>query len=200
MGTTSRNRLFSARLFDRLTAAIYNESLTSTLRALIEPQPGLRLLDVPCGTGSLFALAHPCDYYGIDVTQERIVHASAALPSGRFLVGNAAALPFQRGAFDRILVSGLFHHVDDATADSIGAELARVLRPGGHIVVLEAIWPRRWYNLAGFLARKLDEGRFVRWTDQYFRLWEARFESTAVHYPRRLSMEYLLVRLRPKTP
>ncbi|HET6167339.1 MAG TPA: methyltransferase domain-containing protein [Marmoricola sp.] len=115
--------------------------------ALLTPVPGLRVLDVGCGTGdSLRLLAERVDpggsAVGVDVS-------SALLDVGRERAGlegwsaewvhaDAAALPFDDGEFDGCLVERVLQHVDSPQA--VVAETLRVTRPGGTVVIAEPDW------------------------------------------------------------
>jgi len=190
-------RLLPSTLFARVADVFYDASLRERIAARLAAASGLRVLDVACGTGTLVTVTVPCSYYGVDVSVARLRRARCA--ARRQAVADASALPFRSRSFDRLLVCGLFHHVDDALALRIQAELARVVAPDGYVVVLDAIWPRRSWNVTGTVARLLDEGRFVRRASRFLQLWSRDFEVGAVEYPTRLSLECVLTTLRPRT-
>jgi SAM-dependent methyltransferase len=97
---------------------------------------GSRVLDVGCGEGAtLKHLGAPAGATGIDIFEEKIEVARAALPGCRFVVGSAYELPFEDGAFDHLLVRDVVHHIDDPLR--FIRECARVVAPGGRIDVLE---------------------------------------------------------------
>jgi len=100
---------------------------------------GHRVLDVGCGTGTLAILAKQrapgADVAGVDpdprvlgLAREKAAAAGVAL---ELAVGFADALPYADGAFDRVLSSLVFHHLDRRTKRRAAAEVWRVLRPGG---------------------------------------------------------------------
>ena len=103
----------------------------------LDPQAGLRWLDVGCGTGALtsavLAAADPAEVVGVDPSEGFLAHARNLLggPRALFEIGDAGALPFPDGRFD-VVVSGL---VLNFVADPAGAatELARVAAPGGTV-------------------------------------------------------------------
>ncbi len=118
-------------------------------------QPGMSLLDVGCGPGSItIGLAEaiaPGEATGLDVSADSIEAArSAAADRGvtnvRFDVGDAYALPFKDGTFDAAFCHAVLQHLADPLAAL--RELRRVLRPGGVIGVADAdhdsmlLWPR----------------------------------------------------------
>lgn len=114
---------------------------------LVDVKPGERGLDVCAGTGDLsYALQRAgADIVGADFCAPMLVRAAnkqggAAAPGPRFLAGDALALPFADGAFDFATVAFGIRNVADPEAGL--RELARVVRPGGRVVVLEFTRPR----------------------------------------------------------
>ncbi|MFA7601787.1 MAG: methyltransferase domain-containing protein [Novosphingobium sp.] len=108
--------------------------------ALIGARPDDELLDIACGPGSLtLELApHVARATGLDITpamldQARAAQARADVANVAWVAGDGAALPFADGAFSLVTCSAAFHHFEQPTA--ILAEMARVCRPGGRIVV-----------------------------------------------------------------
>ncbi|MBX3461781.1 MAG: bifunctional demethylmenaquinone methyltransferase/2-methoxy-6-polyprenyl-1,4-benzoquinol methylase UbiE [Planctomycetes bacterium] len=109
---------------------------------------GERGLDVCSGTGDLsFALQRAgAEVVGSDFCQPMLVRAATkavAAEAGRrprFLVGDALALPFADATFDFATVAFGIRNVSDPAAGL--REMARVVRPGGRVVVLEFTRPR----------------------------------------------------------
>lgn len=107
------------------------------------PRDEGRVLDVATGTGlvaeRLLAAGHPV--VGLDQSEEMLAVARARL-DGRmtFVEASAEALPFGDGAFDHLTFTYLLRYVDDPAATLV--ELARVVRPGGVIAMLEFAVPR----------------------------------------------------------
>lgn len=130
--------------------------------ALVDEVRAGRALDAACGTGRharhLVERGHAVT--GVDVTSEMLEVARAAVPEATFEEGDLTALPYDDGAFD-VVVSGLaIAHVADL--DRAMSELARVLAPGGRLVV-SALHPIQ--ALLGWHAPFEDAGgqrRFVR--------------------------------------
>jgi demethylmenaquinone methyltransferase/2-methoxy-6-polyprenyl-1,4-benzoquinol methylase len=118
------------------------------LVAAVDPRPGQRLLDVATGTGMVaVALAgRGCEVVGVDQSEQMLAGARAKLLqqpalAGRvtFVRGEAERLPFADGEFDALTFTYLLRYVDDRTATM--AELARVVRPGGKIGMVEFAVP-----------------------------------------------------------
>jgi demethylmenaquinone methyltransferase/2-methoxy-6-polyprenyl-1,4-benzoquinol methylase len=122
-------------------------------------KPGDHVLDVACGTGDLtqlFARSAAAKVTGLDFTpamldiarikQQRQPTDAAAKVT--YLEGDAMALPFPDASFDVLSIAFGIRNVTDP-AKAI-AEFARVLKPGGRVVILEFGQPTnglmRWFN------------------------------------------------------
>lgn len=108
---------------------------------------GDKVLDVGCGTGSL-ALAAPAqvgpegEVHGIDASPEMVDMArrkvSRAGENATFRVGVAEDLPFPDCQFDIVLSSLMVHHLPGADSKrKVFAEVHRVLKPGGQLLVVD---------------------------------------------------------------
>ena len=103
------------------------------LRELAEP--GRRALDAACGTGRQASLLHSlgCTTVGVDRSEAMIAVAREKLPEVRFEIGDVEHVPFDDESFDLAVVSLALCHLSDP-GDAV-TELARVLRPGGTLVI-----------------------------------------------------------------
>jgi demethylmenaquinone methyltransferase/2-methoxy-6-polyprenyl-1,4-benzoquinol methylase len=103
---------------------------------------GQRVLDCATGTGDL-AIAFRnagAEVVGTDFTPEMIALARAKAPAIRFDVADVTSLPFSDDSFDVASIAfGIRNVADPAKGIS---EMARVVRPGGRVVVLEFGQPR----------------------------------------------------------
>jgi demethylmenaquinone methyltransferase/2-methoxy-6-polyprenyl-1,4-benzoquinol methylase len=125
-------------LFDRVAPfydRIFHFNDPTRLVALLQPDSDHRLLDVGGGTGRVTnALAeHVAQACIVDLSPGMLFQArEKGLCAYQ---GVAEHLPFQDGTFDRILIVDAFHHFRDWSWAA--AELVRVLRPGGRMVIEE---------------------------------------------------------------
>ncbi|HJS94349.1 MAG TPA: class I SAM-dependent methyltransferase [Solirubrobacteraceae bacterium] len=107
----------------------------------IDPRPGQRILDVATGTGMVaFGLARRgATVVGVDQSEHMLAGArarTAAQPGNpTFIQGEAEHLPFTDGEFDALTFTYLLRYLDDRAATM--RELARVVKPGGRIGMVE---------------------------------------------------------------
>ena len=117
------------------------EALQARVQQLLAPFRGdERGLDSGCGAGAFaFALAPFVEsVVGIDTSEELLAAGrELAPPNCELLVGDAAALPFPYGSFDIAGSVRVLHHV--RRPELVVAELTRVVRPGGRILVVDQL-------------------------------------------------------------
>ena len=134
--STYENSWLQRALFERVYQA------TLTLAAGIVHQP-VSVLDVGCGTGKLLRRANTywpeAQLIGVDPASSMIEMAKRLTPNATFSTGMAEALPLQDASVDLALSTSSFHHWQDQAAGI--REIARVLRPGGYFVLVDASFP-----------------------------------------------------------
>ena len=127
----------------------------ATLAAYLLPhlQPGMRMLDIGCGPGSisvgLAAAVAPGKFFGIDMEQSQLDRATVAareagLSNARFEVADALNLPFPDDHFDAVHCSSVLMHIPDTIAAL--AEIKRALKPGGIMGARDAIVEQDFYE------------------------------------------------------
>jgi len=111
--------------------ALEQPAVWSLLESL---EPGCAL-DAACGTGRhaahLVALGH--EVLGVDLTPEMIERAATNVPDAQFREGDLLALPVAAQRFDVVVCGLALSHIAELRAGV--AELTRVLRPGGQLVI-----------------------------------------------------------------
>jgi ubiquinone/menaquinone biosynthesis C-methylase UbiE len=124
--------------------AVASESFRKHFTRVIEPilEPHMRVLDVGCGTGMYFPLVAPLcgSVAGAELSSRyaRLATENArayGLPNVRMSVQDCASLAFPDATFDAALCVDALHHVYDL--DGTLAEIARVLKPEGHVLIFE---------------------------------------------------------------
>ena len=152
-----------ALVYNSIVNIFYNKRFLKFIHEELQPVQGLRILDVPCGTGILMNCCKPSIYVGADIDVYRVMDAGRRHGHEDFIVSDASNLAFKDKRFDRILASGLFHHVNDSTSLKILSEFKRVLAVNGKLIVLEAIWPHNRFNLIGLAGRKKSSRNCQSW-------------------------------------
>lgn len=116
------------------------------LLAGLEFKPGIKALDVCCGTGDLaIALANRLPQgrvTGVDFNAAMLKIAekkAKAIPNLILINGDAMALPLEDESFDIVTIGFGLRNVPDA--DKALSEIYRVLKPGGQLGVLEMSQP-----------------------------------------------------------
>ena len=134
-------------------------ALADALRALTPA----RTLDVACGTGYA-ARWLPGEITGLDQSERMLAIARRRLPDARFVRGDALDLPFDDGAFERVVTMHFYGHLQSPERDRFRREARRV---GGELVVVDAalrddVEPEAWEE------RVLDDGSRWRVYKRYF--------------------------------
>ena len=118
-------------------------------------------LDVGCGIGLVerhlsgsFASLH-----GVDVSEPMIARARETVPEADFRVSAPDRLPYDDARFELTFTVCVLHHVDQREREALLAEMRRVTRPGGLVVVFEH---NPWNPLTRKVVRSCEFDQGVR--------------------------------------
>ena len=112
---------------------------TAALWALLEPRPGMKVLDVGCGTGnqSLKLAQHGCEVTGIDIAsnmlREAVRKSEAHGIPVNFHLMDCLQMDFPENSFDAAISMAAFEFISDPTRAY--REIRRIVKPGGLIVI-----------------------------------------------------------------
>jgi demethylmenaquinone methyltransferase/2-methoxy-6-polyprenyl-1,4-benzoquinol methylase len=140
----------------------WEEDVDALTRSLAALAPA-RTLDVACGTGYLTRHLRG-EVTGIDQSERMLAVARERLPRAVLVQGDALALPFADGSFDRVFTAHFYGHLEHPDRDSFVAE-ARRLAP--ELVVVDAALrhdrePEEWQQ------RILNDGSRFQVYKRYF--------------------------------
>jgi ubiquinone/menaquinone biosynthesis C-methylase UbiE len=135
-------------------------------------QPGQRVLEIGCGTGSLLVLLKQRqpgaeiigldpDTAALDIGRRKARRAGLSV---RLDNGFADELPYPDGTFDRVLSSFMFHHLSRSVKEATLAEVRRVLKPGGRFHMVDFAGPGSGHR--GFIARHVHTNQHLRDNDE----------------------------------
>lgn len=179
--------------------SVLRTNFARRLARLPRPSPGTRLLDIGAAYG--FAVAEAAERgfvaSGLEISLDAARRAGAAAP-GRVVAADALRAPFASGSFDVVTLWDVLEHLADPHVAI--AEAARLLRPGGRLVLttgdvgslVARLSGRRWHLYT------LPEHLFFHTRSSLLRLFEAHglevrtMRSDASHY----TLGYVVERLR----
>lgn len=109
----------------------------SEVSGLVEPVEG-PILDLGCHSGTftnvVLSKAKTQQIYGIDISPSAIKLATKRIPYGKFMVADAAKLPFKDSFFEAVYCLEMLEHVDDPIM--VLKEVKRVLKKNGKLFIL----------------------------------------------------------------
>ena len=145
----------SAALYDTQVEVLFTGSADVMRRRALRPiaewmagrnQRSLRGLDVGCGTGRLLAFLHQAwpglKWTGLDLSPPYLAEARRLIGDTarvKLIEGAAEKLPFEDASLDLVVSSFLLHELPAEIRGKALAEMARVLRPDGLVVVVDSI-------------------------------------------------------------
>ncbi|HWS39567.1 MAG TPA: class I SAM-dependent methyltransferase [Actinoplanes sp.] len=121
----------------RVEAPLDHAMIDAFVAAVTADGDGPRVLDAGCGAGRMSGhlAARGCRVRGLDLSPGMISYARRDHPELEFTVGSLADLPYPDDEFDGVLLWYSTIHTPPAGQARLFAEAARVLRPGGHLLV-----------------------------------------------------------------
>ncbi len=177
--------------FQTPIGALVKELELALVLEALAPRAGDQILDAGCGTGIFTEpmVATGARLIGLDISLDMLRPAVSRLPAQGFsaVSGTLLELPFPDGSFDHTVSVTALEFIEDGAGAL--AELLRVTRPGGRMVVatLNALspWARRRAESAAADSRSLFNHTWFRSPDELMALvplpgwWR-----TAVHFPK----------------
>jgi SAM-dependent methyltransferase len=158
-------------------------------------KPGSFVLDVGCGTGRWLRryLQQQLRPIGLDATQNMLRLAVAGGLTCPVVAAQAQRLPFRNGSFELVSAITVVQHISSRDQHDVLKEMARVLRPGGHLMLIELVRgdaphifpriPKDWMGVAASAGLSLvrSEGQEYLLFDQAFVQFTQKLRRLAGH-------------------
>jgi ubiquinone/menaquinone biosynthesis C-methylase UbiE len=178
----------SARRYDTQVEVLFNGSANATRRQALVPlhevfagrdQRRLRLLDVGCGTGRFLDFVKQSwprlPAVGIDMSESYVGEARRHLKRWCWInlpVAKGEALPLPDASQDAVTSIYLFHELPPKVRRQALGEFARVLRPGGRLVLLDSLqWGDEpdYDGMLELFPQNFHEPYYTSYLDEDFR-------------------------------
>tara|TARA_Y100000310_G_scaffold345466_1_gene465315 strand:- start:25588 stop:26196 length:609 start_codon:yes stop_codon:yes gene_type:complete len=135
----------------------------NVIKKYIKPNKNLKVLDFGCGTGDFCSLFNKSQYTGVDVEERFIKFNKSRFNGYNFIkVEEDKPLPFKDLYFDKILVFGVLHHINEDNVKKIMMDLSRVLSDSGQVLLYDQLPPKEQKNFIAKVLAKFDRGEFLR--------------------------------------
>jgi len=127
--------------YDRAGAGMLEKFYRSLLEQ-VELSPGMSVLDVGCGTGTILRrMADTCaiNGFGIDMSENMIGEAKQKCPDLNIQISRCEDTPFEDNTFDVVTTCLAYHHFSDRAG--FAKEVARIMKPGGCLYIADPYFP-----------------------------------------------------------
>jgi 2-polyprenyl-3-methyl-5-hydroxy-6-metoxy-1,4-benzoquinol methylase len=148
----------------------------------IKPMPGMRILDVGCGTGEIIEhLPEFIEYTGIDISKNYIIEANRKYNHrALFLNGDILSVKINSEiGYDIVLGLGLLHHLNDQQARLFFSKARSLLKPEGRCLTVDPGFVRN-QNIIARSVIAWDRGQNVRYPEGYKNLAAAYFSRVDI--------------------
>ncbi|MDR5656407.1 methyltransferase domain-containing protein [Halodesulfurarchaeum sp. HSR-GB] len=138
---------YLSKVYDRVNAFVFTEPMRAEALSLLDLEPTDRVIDVGCGTGfGTEGLKQTTDHIlGVDQSPHQMAKARERLDEREllgFTMGDAENLPVRSNTFDHAWSSGSIEYWPNPVQGL--AEMRRVVKPGGRVVVVGPYYPDSW--------------------------------------------------------
>ena len=158
---------------------------TTLVNEYIQPTTDCTVLDVGCGPAAILDFLPNVKYIGLDHNPKYIATASYKYGTkGAFICAGVDQLnDHGLETFDRIIILGVMHLLDDQQLTQLMASLKNRLNSDGVLITFDVAFEDNQKFIAKLLAKN-DRGKFVRTKQQYLKFIEVAFsvEQADLHH------------------
>jgi SAM-dependent methyltransferase len=155
------------------------EEMRRLVQDVVQPDPGMRVLDLGCGNGRLVPYLNAASYVGVDSNPSYVRAATSrwGSESTRFVVADLVRLAdVEIGPVDVVFLLGVLHHLPDEVASAALRGASALLSPGGRVITMDPCFEPTQPSIARVLMA-LDRGLYVRHPADYIRLIESHLKD-----------------------
>jgi ubiquinone/menaquinone biosynthesis C-methylase UbiE len=133
------------------------------------------VVDIGGGTGASRKLwPMSSRYICLDIEMPKLAGFRSNVPNGLAILSDATRMPIVTGSVDVLMCMAVVHHLTDTMLEQVFEEALRVLKVGGHLILLDPVLNRQ--RLAGQLLWKFDRGSYPRTEEDLHKKLESRFK------------------------
>lgn len=135
----------------------------------LDIKPDMEVLDVGCGPGDIMEfLPDNIKYTGFDFEQSYILNAQKRFTNRNctFICEDINTFNFSDKKFDRVIITGVLHHLNDMEVNKLLIKIKSVLKLQGKLICVENAYTEDQSALARFLISK-DRGLNIRTPQEY---------------------------------
>jgi len=145
----------------------FNKALRRIMLKMSPVEPGMKVLEVGCGTGTNLKLYQEagCCVSGLDLSPSMLAQARDKLDSRADLrLGDGAQMPFSNDTFDLAVVMLTLHEIPATSRLPVIRETARVVSPNGYLLFVDyhpgpLLFPMGWVRKAIMCFFEISAGR-----------------------------------------
>jgi len=166
-------------VYDRIQTLAGNNLVIELFSRRLAPLNPKIVVDIGGGTGALRNLVGvDCRYICLDLEMPKLIGFRSKSIGALAVLGDATSIPIIDGIADMVICKSVTHHLTDLMLEQGLDESSRVLKPGGHMILFDAVVsPGR---LAGRILWRLDRGSYPRSAEELRKKFERRFK--VVHW------------------
>jgi SAM-dependent methyltransferase len=152
------------RVYDLIQTAAGNDVVQKRLAECLQALPvRSRLIELGGGTGlAAGAVRDDIEYVCLDLDAAKLQRFVRQHRGARVVAADATRCPIRTGAADAVMAVKVTHHLDDTQLVAMVQEAARIVRPGGTLIVVDAV---RTSRVASRVLWKVDRGVHPRTAD-----------------------------------
>ena len=161
-------------VYDRIQDLAGQGQVLKRMSERIADLPSGTVLDVGGGTGNVRRLwPSGCRYVCLDIEMPKLVGFRFKFPGGLAILSDATLMSIASESADVVICMFVMHHLTDTMLEGVLQESLRVLKSGGHLILLDPILAHN--RLLGRMLWRLDRGSYPRTAETLRSALEGKF-------------------------